>query len=118
MPGAAPVQVHINDLIEKPEQMRDFKGMMFIGGFSYVHLTGGARAEHSCAVTDEAELHCWGQNTEGQAAAEDDVGAAPPMRVGGAAPEGRPSSGRVPSASMVSMGVMPAMASLVKAPNR
>ena len=40
--GAEAVQVHINDLIEKPEQMRDFQGMMFIGGFSYGdHMTSG-----------------------------------------------------------------------------
>lgn len=40
--GADAVQVHINDLIEKPAQMRDFQGMMFIGGFSYAdHMTSG-----------------------------------------------------------------------------
>ena len=40
--GAEAVQVHINDLIESPEQMRDYKGLMFIGGFSYAdHMTSG-----------------------------------------------------------------------------
>ena len=40
--GAEPVQVHINDLIEAPEQMREFQGLMFIGGFSYGdHMTSG-----------------------------------------------------------------------------
>ncbi len=40
--GAESVQVHINDLIEKPQQMRDVQGLMFIGGFSYGdHMTSG-----------------------------------------------------------------------------
>jgi phosphoribosylformylglycinamidine synthase I len=40
--GAEPVQVHINDLIENPEQMQGFQGLMFIGGFSYAdHMTSG-----------------------------------------------------------------------------
>lgn len=40
--GAEPVQVHINDLIENPQQMRDVQGLMFIGGFSYGdHMTSG-----------------------------------------------------------------------------
>lgn len=40
--GAEPVQVHLNDLLDNPAQMRDFQGMMFIGGFSYGdHMTSG-----------------------------------------------------------------------------
>ena len=40
--GSEPIQVHINDLIETPQQMRDFQGLMFIGGFSYAdHMTSG-----------------------------------------------------------------------------
>jgi phosphoribosylformylglycinamidine synthase I len=40
--GAEPVQVHLNDLLDRPEQMRDFQGLMFIGGFSYGdHMTSG-----------------------------------------------------------------------------
>lgn len=40
--GADATQVHINDLIEAPQQMHDFQGMMFIGGFSYAdHMTSG-----------------------------------------------------------------------------
>ncbi len=40
--GAKTVQMHINDLIAKPEQMRNVQGIMFIGGFSYGdHMTSG-----------------------------------------------------------------------------
>ncbi|MDD3276747.1 MAG: phosphoribosylformylglycinamidine synthase subunit PurQ [Kiritimatiellales bacterium] len=40
--GAEPVQVHLNDLLDNPAQMRDFRGLMFIGGFSYGdHMTSG-----------------------------------------------------------------------------
>jgi phosphoribosylformylglycinamidine synthase len=40
--GGSPVQVHLNDLLDHPEQMRDFRGLMFIGGFSYGdHMTSG-----------------------------------------------------------------------------
>ncbi|MFA5689495.1 MAG: phosphoribosylformylglycinamidine synthase subunit PurQ [Kiritimatiellales bacterium] len=40
--GAEAVQVHLNDLLETPVQMREFQGMMFIGGFSYGdHMTSG-----------------------------------------------------------------------------
>lgn len=42
MAGASPVQVHVNDLLERPEQMRGVQGLMFIGGFSYGdHMTSG-----------------------------------------------------------------------------
>lgn len=33
--GATPVLLHLNDLIERPSQLRDFSILMFIGGFSY-----------------------------------------------------------------------------------
>ncbi len=40
--GAEPVKVHLNDLLDNPAQMRGFKGLMFIGGFSYGdHMTSG-----------------------------------------------------------------------------
>ena len=40
--GGLPVQVHLNDLLDNPAQMRDFRGLMFIGGFSYGdHMTSG-----------------------------------------------------------------------------
>ena len=40
--GGSPVQVHLNDLLDNPAQMRDFRGLMFIGGFSYGdHMTSG-----------------------------------------------------------------------------
>ena len=33
--GAAPVRLHLNDLIAAPRKLADFAGLMFIGGFSY-----------------------------------------------------------------------------------
>ena len=33
--GAAPEQVHLHDLLERPERLMDFQGLMFIGGFSF-----------------------------------------------------------------------------------
>ena len=40
--GAEPVQIHLNDLFDAPAQLRDFQGLMFIGGFSYGdHMTSG-----------------------------------------------------------------------------
>jgi phosphoribosylformylglycinamidine synthase len=40
--GAEPKQVHLNDLLENPDQLADFQAMMFIGGFSYGdHMTSG-----------------------------------------------------------------------------
>lgn len=40
--GAEPMQVHLNDLLDDPAQMRGFQGLMFIGGFSYGdHMTSG-----------------------------------------------------------------------------
>lgn len=49
--GAEPVKVHLNDLLDNPAQMRGFRGLMFIGGFSYGdHMTSGhvfaLRAKH------------------------------------------------------------------------
>lgn len=40
--GAEPQMVHLNDLLERPAQLKDFHAMMFIGGFSYGdHMTSG-----------------------------------------------------------------------------
>ncbi|MCK5676543.1 MAG: phosphoribosylformylglycinamidine synthase subunit PurQ, partial [Verrucomicrobia bacterium] len=40
--GAEPELVHLNDLLDNPEQLEDFQAMMFIGGFSYGdHMTSG-----------------------------------------------------------------------------
>ncbi len=40
--GAEPALVHLNDLLERPEQLAEFQAMMFIGGFSYGdHMTSG-----------------------------------------------------------------------------
>ncbi len=40
--GAEPVQVHLNDLLDNPDQLEEFQAMMFIGGFSYGdHMTSG-----------------------------------------------------------------------------
>jgi len=40
--GAEPQQVHLNDLLDNPDQLADFQAMMFIGGFSYGdHMTSG-----------------------------------------------------------------------------
>jgi phosphoribosylformylglycinamidine (FGAM) synthase-like amidotransferase family enzyme len=49
--GAQPQCVHFNDLLENPLRLRDFSGLMFIGGFSYGdHMTSGhvfaLRAKH------------------------------------------------------------------------
>ncbi len=40
--GADPVQVHLNDLLNRVRQLRGFQGLMLIGGFSYGdHMTSG-----------------------------------------------------------------------------
>jgi len=40
--GAEPRLVHLNDLLEDPDQLSKFQAMMFIGGFSYGdHMTSG-----------------------------------------------------------------------------
>ncbi len=40
--GAEPQLVHLNDLLDQPDQLEDFQAMMFIGGFSYGdHMTSG-----------------------------------------------------------------------------
>lgn len=40
--GAAPTLLHLNDLLERPDRLRDFAGLMFIGGFSFGdHLGSG-----------------------------------------------------------------------------
>lgn len=40
--GAEPILVHLNDLLDQPEQLEEFQAMMFIGGFSYGdHMTSG-----------------------------------------------------------------------------
>ena len=36
--GAEPKLVHLNDLLDHPDQLADFQAMMFIGGFSYDYL--------------------------------------------------------------------------------
>ncbi len=33
--GAAPTLIHLHDLLEQPRRLRDFQGLMFIGGFSF-----------------------------------------------------------------------------------
>lgn len=33
--GAAPVRLHLNDLLDQPSRLHDFAGLMFIGGFSF-----------------------------------------------------------------------------------
>lgn len=49
--GAAPELVHLNDLLERPQRLDDYAGLMFIGGFSFGdHMTSGhvfaARLRH------------------------------------------------------------------------
>lgn len=49
--GAAPELIHLNDLLERPERLRDFAALMFIGGFSFGdHMGSGhvfaARIRH------------------------------------------------------------------------
>jgi phosphoribosylformylglycinamidine synthase len=49
--GARPALVHFSDLLAKPEQLRYFAALMFIGGFAYGdHMTSGhvfaLRAKH------------------------------------------------------------------------
>jgi phosphoribosylformylglycinamidine synthase len=49
--GASPDYVHFSDLLAKPERLRDFAALMFIGGFAYGdHMTSGhvfaLRAKH------------------------------------------------------------------------
>jgi len=49
--GARPALVHFSDLLAKPERLRDFAALMFIGGFAYGdHMTSGhvfaLRAKH------------------------------------------------------------------------
>ena len=40
--GAEPSLVHLNDLLDNPDQIQEFQAMMFIGGFSYGdHMTSG-----------------------------------------------------------------------------
>lgn len=40
--GAAPQLMHLNDLLAEPRRLRDFAGLMFIGGFSFGdHLGSG-----------------------------------------------------------------------------
>ena len=40
--GAKPRLMHINDLIEKPDQLHNYGALMFIGGFSFGdHMTSG-----------------------------------------------------------------------------
>ena len=40
--GAAPVLMHLNDLLDAPQRLHDFAGLMFIGGFSFGdHLGSG-----------------------------------------------------------------------------
>jgi phosphoribosylformylglycinamidine synthase subunit PurQ / glutaminase len=40
--GAEPKRVHLNDLLDHPDQLDGFQAMMFIGGFSYGdHMTSG-----------------------------------------------------------------------------
>ena len=40
--GAEPKMVHLNDLLDNPDQLDSFQAMMFIGGFSYGdHMTSG-----------------------------------------------------------------------------
>lgn len=42
MAGANAVKMHLNDLLDKPSKLREFDGLMFIGGFSYGdHMTSG-----------------------------------------------------------------------------
>jgi phosphoribosylformylglycinamidine synthase len=49
--GARPALVHFSDLLAKPERLREFAALMFIGGFAYGdHMTSGhvfaLRAKH------------------------------------------------------------------------
>jgi len=40
--GAAPERMHLHDLLERPEHLLDYAGLMFIGGFSFGdHLGSG-----------------------------------------------------------------------------
>lgn len=40
--GARPELVHFNDLLARPDQLREYRALMFIGGFSYGdHMTSG-----------------------------------------------------------------------------
>ena len=40
--GASPELVHFNDLLDRPARLRDYRALMFIGGFSYGdHMSSG-----------------------------------------------------------------------------
>lgn len=45
--GATPARMHLNDLLEHPEKLRDYAALMFIGGFSYGdHMGSGLVFAH------------------------------------------------------------------------
>jgi phosphoribosylformylglycinamidine (FGAM) synthase-like amidotransferase family enzyme len=55
--GAVPELMHVNDLIEQPDQLHKFAGLMFIGGFSFGdHMTSGHVFAHRLRHHLQGEL--------------------------------------------------------------